>query len=224
MSTAGRGLIARAAEIDLASGYRFYVADQVPIAQVIRRFRDLDMPLDDIREVLGAPDVDARNKLRIVAHMRWMEARLAETQSMVASLRALLERPAASTAVEHRSAGPIRALAISEHVSASDLDAWWNAAFGALDAALAAATVPAASPTPHCSRSSTSSSRRARSSRTSRSRAMWTRPAGPGWWRSPRPTRRWRCTWVARPTSTGPTALGTYMAQREIGVAGPIRE
>jgi DNA-binding transcriptional MerR regulator len=39
------------AEVDPASGYRFYEPSQVPIAQVIRRLRDLGMPLDDIKEV-----------------------------------------------------------------------------------------------------------------------------------------------------------------------------
>ncbi|HEY3648018.1 MAG TPA: MerR family transcriptional regulator, partial [Streptosporangiaceae bacterium] len=33
------------ARIDPSSGYRFYDTGQVPVAQVIRRFRDLDMPL-----------------------------------------------------------------------------------------------------------------------------------------------------------------------------------
>lgn len=37
------------AEIDPRSGYRFYAPGQVRIAQVIRRFRDLGMPLDQIR-------------------------------------------------------------------------------------------------------------------------------------------------------------------------------
>ena len=133
------------AEIDPGSGYRFYVPGQVPIAQVIRRFRDLGMPLDEIGDVLRAPDVGVRNEL-IVAHMRRMEARLAETQSVVASLRALLERPPAPVAVEHRSVGPTRALALSEHVSTQDLDAWWDAAFRTLDAALVAAGAPAAGP------------------------------------------------------------------------------
>src|SRR5215813_11240801 len=49
------GLLTPAA-IDPSSGYRFYEPGQVPIAQVIRRFRDLGMPLDQIREVLQAPD------------------------------------------------------------------------------------------------------------------------------------------------------------------------
>src|SRR5262249_61708643 len=45
------------AEIDPASGYRCYEPGQVPLAQVIRRFRDLGMPLNEIREVLQASDV-----------------------------------------------------------------------------------------------------------------------------------------------------------------------
>jgi DNA-binding transcriptional MerR regulator len=44
------------AEIDPVTGYRRYASDQIPIAQVIRRFRDLDMPLDDVGSVLRARD------------------------------------------------------------------------------------------------------------------------------------------------------------------------
>jgi DNA-binding transcriptional MerR regulator/effector-binding domain-containing protein len=133
------------AEIDPASGYRFYAPSQVSIAQVIRRFRVLGMPLEEIKEVLQAPDIGARNQL-IVAHLQRMESQLSQTQSVVASLRGLLERPLAPIAVEHRSVGPTRALAISEHVSTLDLDAWWDAAFRGLDAALAMEAVPAAGP------------------------------------------------------------------------------
>ncbi len=133
------------AEIDPASGYRFYEPSQVPIAQVIRRFRDLGMPLDEIKAVLQAPNVSARNQL-MVAHLQRMESHLVETQSVVASLRSLLERPPAPIAVEHRSVGPVHALTISEHVSMSDLDMWWDEAFRELNAALAAAAVPLAGP------------------------------------------------------------------------------
>jgi DNA-binding transcriptional MerR regulator/effector-binding domain-containing protein len=133
------------AEVDPASGYRFYEPSQVPVAQVIRRFRDLGMPLDEIKDVLQAPDIATRNAL-IATHMRRMESALAETRSVVASLRSLLERPPASIAVEHRSVGPVMALAIAEHVSATELDGWWDGAFRELDAALAAAAVPAAGP------------------------------------------------------------------------------
>jgi DNA-binding transcriptional MerR regulator len=117
---------------------------------VIRRFRDLGMPLDQIAEVLRAPDVPARNQV-IAAHLQRMEAQLALTQSVVASLRSLLERPPQPVAVEHRPVVAARALAIRERVPAPDLDTWWETAFRELDAVLAAADgCPAG---PRCSRS-----------------------------------------------------------------------
>jgi len=67
------------ARIDPSSGYRFYDPGQVPVAQVIRRFRDLDMPLDQVRAVLQASDVETRTK-EIIAHLSSMETKLAELQ------------------------------------------------------------------------------------------------------------------------------------------------
>ena len=43
------------AEVDPDSSYRRYSTEQIPTAQVIRRFRDLDMPLDQIGAVLEHP-------------------------------------------------------------------------------------------------------------------------------------------------------------------------
>jgi DNA-binding transcriptional MerR regulator len=34
-------------EVNAQTGYRRYATDQIPIAQVIRRFRALDMPLEE---------------------------------------------------------------------------------------------------------------------------------------------------------------------------------
>ena len=62
------GLLAPAA-VDRQSGYRYYEADQVPIAQVIRRFRDLEMPVEHLKAVLAAPDIATRNAL-VVEHLR----------------------------------------------------------------------------------------------------------------------------------------------------------
>src|ERR1700693_3271795 len=62
-----------------AAGYRFYEPGQVPVAQVIRRFRDLGMPLDQVKTVLQAPDVEARTR-EIIAHLSAMETKLAELQ------------------------------------------------------------------------------------------------------------------------------------------------
>ena len=77
------------AAIDPFSGYRSYDTGQVPTAQVIRRLRDLNMPLDQIRAVLEASDVGERNQ-EIVAHLERMESQLAQTQAatVLATVRA----------------------------------------------------------------------------------------------------------------------------------------
>jgi DNA-binding transcriptional MerR regulator/effector-binding domain-containing protein len=116
------------AQIDESSGYRFYEPGQVPVAQVIRRFRDLGMPIDEVKAVLQAPDVASRNDV-IVAHLDRMESQLAQTQSVVSSLRSLLERPLAPMPVEYRSVARTRALAITERVAADDMVEWWGSAF-----------------------------------------------------------------------------------------------
>lgn len=121
--------------VDTSSGYRYYEAAQVPVGQVIRRFRDLGMPLEQVKAVIRAPDADARGEL-IVAHLRNMEAALEQTQQTVASLRALLEKAPERAAVEYRSVAPTRALTITEVVAEADIAGWWMAAFRDLHAAL----------------------------------------------------------------------------------------
>ncbi len=78
------------ARIDPSSGYRFYATAQAPTAQLIRRFRDLDMPLDQVKAVLTATDPEARDAA-IASHLRSMERQLEQTKTAVASLRNLLE-------------------------------------------------------------------------------------------------------------------------------------
>ncbi|MHB1536056.1 MAG: MerR family transcriptional regulator, partial [Acidimicrobiales bacterium] len=116
-------------------GYRYYDASQVPIGQVIRRFRDLGMPLDQLKDVLHAPDAASRKEL-IVAHLRQMEEELVHTQQTVASLRAILERPVAPITVEYRTVVAASALAISEPVAMVDIETWWGEAFDELHQAL----------------------------------------------------------------------------------------
>lgn len=133
------------AEVDPATGYRRYATDQIPTAQVIRRFRALEMPLQDIRAVLSAPDLRTRNDL-IAAHLRRLEADLARTQSAVASLRDLLQHPSPTVPVEHRSVAAVPAAAIREIVNVKDAMSWYQGALGELYATLAAQGVPTAGP------------------------------------------------------------------------------
>ena len=44
------------ATVNPDTGYRYYSAGQIPTAQVIRRLRDLEMPVADVKAVLAARD------------------------------------------------------------------------------------------------------------------------------------------------------------------------
>jgi DNA-binding transcriptional MerR regulator len=124
------GLLEPAA-VDASTGYRLYSARQVPTAQAIRRFRDLDMPLERIRAVLNAPDVATRNEA-IVDHLRHMQEELRRTQATVASLQALLEDVVPRADVELRSVPAMQALAIGHHVGFDNCAPWLDAALGEL--------------------------------------------------------------------------------------------
>jgi len=126
------------ASIDPDTGYRFYLPSQVGLAQMIRRLRDLGMPLDEVRTIVSAPDSETRDAT-LVAHLRRMEAQLAETQQTVSSLRTLLQQPTDLLKVDRRRIEATRAIAIVEHVRGEDAVAWWMDAFTVLHAALRSA-------------------------------------------------------------------------------------
>ncbi|HVV77549.1 MAG TPA: MerR family transcriptional regulator [Mycobacteriales bacterium] len=133
------------AEIDPDSGYRFYRPSQVGLAQMIRRLRDLGMPLDEVRTIVEAPDAAARDEA-LVTHLRRMEAQLEATQQTVASLRTLLQQPDDRLSVAERDIAATPALAIREHVKGEDAVAWWMAAFELLHRTLREAGARRAGP------------------------------------------------------------------------------
>jgi DNA-binding transcriptional MerR regulator len=128
------GLLAPA-WVDADSGYRRYSVAQVPVAQVIRRLRDLGMPLVEIGTIVRAPDVGTRNAA-IIAHLERMEHQLEQTRATVASLRALLERGPATLAVEYHRLPQATTIAIGEQIAGADVPARLQAAFGELRAGL----------------------------------------------------------------------------------------
>jgi DNA-binding transcriptional MerR regulator len=140
------GLLQPAA-IDPHTGYRSYTADQIPTAQVIRRFRELQMPLELIREVLAAPDPATRNGL-IASHLDALQSGLAQTQAAVASLRNLLAGGPDDQAlpVTHKTVEATAAAAISEVVELEDLGLWLRGALGELRATLTAQDILATGP------------------------------------------------------------------------------
>jgi DNA-binding transcriptional MerR regulator len=218
------GLLAPA-EIDAQSGYRYYAPDQVATAQVIRRFRDLGMPVDEIKAVLVAPDPSSRNEV-IVNHLERMQEQLKETEATVTSLRSLLEPGPVSITIEYRSVPETPALAVAETVKAEDALAWWASALddiydtvsrlGLEPAGAAGALFPAEFYEVE------------KADLVVFVPLVATAPAGSGWsvpYTVPAAelavaTHRGAFDDIDRTYG----ALGVHVAERSIGVAGPIRE
>ena len=133
------------AEVNPSTGYRYYLSQQVPTAQVIRRLRDLEMPVAEVKEVLGTSETSARNAL-IAAHLDRLEDQLARTHDAVESLRNLLQRSAETPAVEHRTMPAVPAVGIQQTVDREDVLAWWQGALGELHATVRAQGLQATGP------------------------------------------------------------------------------
>jgi DNA-binding transcriptional MerR regulator len=135
------------ADVDPGTGHRRYGTDQIPTAQVIRRFRALDMPLEEIHAVISTPDLTARNEL-IAGHLRRLETTLARTQQAAESLRELLQPPSDATpvAIEHRRVLAMPAAAVSDVVDVRDATGWYQGALGELHALLGAQKITPTGP------------------------------------------------------------------------------
>ena len=125
------------AEVNPDTGYRYYTTGQIPTVQVIRRLRDLEMPVADVKAVLAAPDTAARNAL-IATHLTRLESQLAQTRSAVDSLRNLLAQPGEQAPITLRTVAPAPAVGIRETVDRADVLAWWQGALGELHATVGA--------------------------------------------------------------------------------------
>ncbi len=125
------------ADVDPDTGYRRYTTGQIPAAQIIRRFRDLDMPVNEVRQVLAAPDLETRNEL-IAAHLNRLEEGLTRTQTAVSSLRDLLARPSPPELADigRRRVEAAPAAAISEALDIEDAGSWYQGALGELYATM----------------------------------------------------------------------------------------
>jgi DNA-binding transcriptional MerR regulator len=132
-------------DVDARTGYRHYTTRQIPTAQVIRRFRGLNMPIEEVKAVLDAPDLEVRNAL-ITTHLNRLEDELVQTQISVASLRSLLEGAVAPIDVEHRTVPATIAAGIRETVDLDDLLPWYQGALGELYASIAAQDLRPSSP------------------------------------------------------------------------------
>ena len=121
------------ARVDAGTGYRYYSLDQLPAAQLIRRLRDLKMPIPDVRSVLLARDPDERNVL-ISAHMDRLETELAETRAAVNSLRVLLDTARTRAPITRRHLPAFTAISIADTIDPGEVATWWEGALAELRA------------------------------------------------------------------------------------------
>ena len=126
------------ATVDPDSGYRYYSPDQVPTAQVIRAFRELDMPVADVRAIVRTPEPDGRAAL-VESHLHRLEAELDRTRAAVTSLRRLLHPAPTPLEVELRRTEPREVAAVTGTVDHGDVLAWFAAAAAEIDDAVAGA-------------------------------------------------------------------------------------
>jgi effector-binding domain-containing protein len=79
------------AVVDPFSSYRYYTYSQANRAEAIRMLRGLEMPLEQIRELLGADDPEIVGKL-LEMHRGNLEERLERHRRMLAFIERLIER------------------------------------------------------------------------------------------------------------------------------------
>ncbi|HET7015741.1 MAG TPA: MerR family transcriptional regulator [Streptosporangiaceae bacterium] len=126
------------AVVDPDSGYRYYRAGQAHSAQLVRRFRDLGLPVADVKAVLAAPDLAARD-LILAGHLDRMREQLRQTEAAVDSLRRMLEGSGVRIVIEERvlEGGP--AISLAADVARPEVVSWWLDALASLRSTMAAA-------------------------------------------------------------------------------------
>ncbi|MDA8359866.1 MAG: MerR family transcriptional regulator [Actinomycetota bacterium] len=119
------------ADVDPSTNYRYYTLDQVPTALTIRRYRQLQIPVEDVGALLATADGATRDRL-LHEHLGRMHAQLQATQDAVSALRALLTQPRSEVEIVRRRLEPSHAIAESSIVDHDSLVSWWTGAIARL--------------------------------------------------------------------------------------------
>jgi DNA-binding transcriptional MerR regulator len=103
------------AEIDSTTGYRSYRVSQLVDAQVIKRLRDLDLPLPAVARIVTARDPEVTREV-MATHEAMMQARLDDLTRIVDELQAAVITPTLQTPAFVRHEPDQHTLAITELV------------------------------------------------------------------------------------------------------------
>ncbi|HYN69438.1 MAG TPA: MerR family transcriptional regulator [Candidatus Eisenbacteria bacterium] len=80
--------VLRPADVDRSSGYRRYRRDQLETGRTIARLRELEVPIEEIRRILGSDD-PAEQRRRLAEHRSRVEARTNRLQRQLHVLQQL---------------------------------------------------------------------------------------------------------------------------------------
>jgi DNA-binding transcriptional MerR regulator len=127
------------ARVDPQTGYRSYTVDQLADAAIVQRLRALDLPLEQVREVLDARDPETTRRI-LAAHRREMQLRLEETERIVAELQSVVA-PTTHTPVHLRTEPATQSVRITGAVTGETVGDWLGWAYAELGAFLARAGV-----------------------------------------------------------------------------------
>ena len=130
------------AQVDRCTGYRMYTPDQLADAAIIRRLRALDLPLEQVRDVVRARDPEFTRQV-LASHEQAMQARLAETERIVAELQSGLA-PLTHTPVHVRQEPPVDTLFIRGNVTEAEFGDWVGGVFETLFGVVQQTEVPLA--------------------------------------------------------------------------------
>jgi DNA-binding transcriptional MerR regulator len=83
--------VLRRAEVDPDTGYRRYRASQLDDARTIARLRELEVPLEEIRDILASDDPAERGR-RLADHRARLEARTNRLERVLHQVRGVTDR------------------------------------------------------------------------------------------------------------------------------------
>ena len=128
-----RGILVPAA-VDEETGYRVYEAAQLLDAAVLRRLRDLDVPLEQIRTVLDARDPAVTERV-LTEHATLMQQRLTATARIIDELQRGIDTPSMHTPVHLRDEPHRHAMFVDGHVDEANFSTFLGEAFATLTSA-----------------------------------------------------------------------------------------
>jgi DNA-binding transcriptional MerR regulator len=133
------------AVVDPITGYRYYRTGQAETAQLVRRFRDVGMPVADVKAVLAAPDRASRDRI-LAGHLDRLRQQLSQTEAAVDSLQRMLHGSLGPIHITERDLPGATTLSVSADVTRADLGSWWRGAAQQLRSVAEDAGIEAAGP------------------------------------------------------------------------------